>query len=250
MDFQSFDKGVAHSDLCASDESILSPLLPRWFGPPFSPSEARAVGHIRAATCNEVIAVLAPPFMRAFIARCASKDLLSSCATAVGQHELSMALMTGAHVGRSKSSPLRIEPHGGKFSEYDSSCWKSEDCRNVFDIDPSRFSLPNDPGVLEEESGAVAAFDPFALSGHGEVLAREPASDSIHKPAPRLAVEGSDVRPHRRVVESLVCNARRQNAGRLNFPLDVADAASVRQSKSDGELKTSGSAEEADVVGT
>jgi hypothetical protein len=55
-------------------------LLPRWFGPPFSPSDALGVGR-------------------------------------AGEDEQALPLVGGTDVGRSNSAPLRIEPESGKVGE-------------------------------------------------------------------------------------------------------------------------------------
>jgi len=67
-----FASGVAHSAVIPGN--VGSPRLPRWFGPPFSPSVARAVG----------------------------------------QDEHSLALVRSANGARFKMTPLRIEPALGK----------------------------------------------------------------------------------------------------------------------------------------
>jgi hypothetical protein len=64
-------------------------------------------------------------------------------------------------------------------------------------------------------------------------LAREAANDAIHEAAPAWTVEGSEVRPDRRVVQPARLNALRQDAGFSDFSLHVADAASMRHSESD-----------------
>jgi hypothetical protein len=72
-------------------------------------------------TCRDVIELRGPPFIRAFIAMCASGVLLSSLATGVGhvspgEAEPPGAPVAGAHIGRGKSDPFRIPPEVGQFS--------------------------------------------------------------------------------------------------------------------------------------
>ena len=205
--------------------------------PPRSGSEAVGVVHRFAAVDNPV-----PLDSETPIALCRPST------TAVGQNELPVAFVAGAHVARLKRTPLRIEPHAGKFSENDSSCWKKEDCADVLNSNPSWLHLANDPGIFVEQSAAIAALDACPFSGHGEVLAREAANDAIHKSTPRATVEGAHVRPHRRVVKSAVRHTRRQDAGRRDFPLHVANAASCRSKDSEAEVNTSAAGEQADEV--
>ena len=64
------------------------------------------------------------------------------------------------------------------------------------------------------------------LAGVTERLARVAASDAIHDSTPRAAVEGSQIRPHRRLIKGLLFHARCQDFDGVGFPLNVTDAAS------------------------
>ena len=81
LPFQFCAAGVGQFAAIAGSGVPPAPKL--WFGPPFSPSEARGVPHIRDCTCRLVTELRAPPFILRFIAMCASGDLLSSLATGV-----------------------------------------------------------------------------------------------------------------------------------------------------------------------
>ncbi len=95
--------------------------------------------------------------------------------------------------------------------------------------------------VLAEEITRPAGFHPVkhpveqpslvvfaeALSGEAVGLAGVARSDAIHDAAPRLEVEGSKVRPDRRLIQGLVFHARDKAGGGMGFPLDVTDAARV-----------------------
>jgi hypothetical protein len=102
--------------------------------------------------------------------------------------------MRGANIGRSNSSPFRIEPERGKFSQYGSSCWKSENWRDVFNKDPSGLNFANDSDVLEIQSAGVSV-EPGLSSGNGEVGTWEASNDAVHSAIKRAAAEGSHVRP-------------------------------------------------------
>jgi hypothetical protein len=64
------------------------------------------------------------------------------------------------------------------------------------------------------------------LAGEAERLARVAANDAIHDATPRLAVEGSQVRPDRRRSHGFVFHARCQDRGGECFAFNVADDAS------------------------
>jgi hypothetical protein len=147
-----------------------------------------------------------------------------SFALGVCQDKRPLSSVRSSNIGRSKSSPFRIEPERGKFSKYGSSCWKSENWRDVFHKDPSGLNFANDSCVLKEQS-AAAAVDSGPLSGHAEVLARESPSDSIHKATPGAAVEGGNVRPDRSFMQCAVAHTRRQDRGGRDFPLHETDCA-------------------------
>jgi hypothetical protein len=143
----------------------------------------------------------------------------------VRQDESPVASMRGANIGRSYSSPFRIEPERRKFSEYGFARFFVEDAGDVLDKDPSGLNFPNDPDIFKPES-AGAAVDPGAASSDGEVGAREAPNDAIHKTTPACRVKGSNVRPDRRVVEGAVLHTRRQCCGCGDFPLHEAHCAS------------------------
>jgi hypothetical protein len=165
-------------------------------------------------------------------------QLSESSLRGVGQDESPVASMRGANIGRSNSSPFRIEPERGKFSEYGSSCWKSENWRDVFNKNPSGLNFANDSHVLEEESTGVS-IKPSLSSGNGQVGAWETANDSVHATIKRSAVEGSYIRPDSSVWNTPVFSTRRQDSGRREFPLHAHERASSSNSDIDGDVKYS-----------
>ena len=76
-------------------------------------------------------------------------------------------------------------------------------------------------GAIEQP--AVVEFA-AALSGDAVALARVARSDDIHASAKRSAVEGSSVRPDRRVMKPPRFHRRDQACGGSSFPLHVTDA--------------------------
>lgn len=151
--------------------------------------------------------------------------------------------MRRATVGRSKSCPLRIEPERGKFSEYGSSCGKSEDWRDVFEKQPlDRSQLANKSDDLKKEPAPVAV-DACLSARNAEVLAWEPTNDASHAATIRLDWEGSHVGVDRRFVQLAFCHARRQYRGCRAFPLAVTDAASAWQSEVESDVEHSDAGE-------
>jgi hypothetical protein len=105
-------------------------------------------------------------------------------------------------------------------------------------------NFANDSQVLEPETG-VLALNSSPFSGDAEVSAGESAHDEIHASAPASAIKGSHVRPDRSFREASVRKARRQDSGRRNVDLHIADRASIRQSEGEGQVEPAGSGEEA-----
>ena len=114
-DRQSLAAGVGHSLLCAERAIPLSWL----FCCPCS--SALGVDHILVTTFRLVAFFLAPPFILAFIAMCASGDLLSSFATGVGQNsedEEPLSKVRSAHFSRREDSTLSLVAKSLKLSEH------------------------------------------------------------------------------------------------------------------------------------
>jgi len=150
--------------------------------------------------------------------------------------------MRGANIGRSNSSPFRIEPERGKFSEYGSSCWKSENWRDVFNKNPSGLNFANDSHVLEIQSAGVSV-KPGLASCNAEIGTGEAANDSVHSAIKRAAVKGSNVGPDRSLAQAAVFHTRRQDCGRWSFPLHETDSASAWNCASHGSVEHPGPAE-------
>mgnify|MGYP007003532378 CR=1 FL=1 len=185
------------------------------------------VGHVRACRSSPISSLRSPPrllklsvagvcqlaassfrfrtpnpFARIFAICSGVLGPFASWAWAVSQDEESFSFVRSAHVGRSKTIPLRIEPEIGQIPEnpVDASGNKGSD---VLHKDETRLHLANDTCHFPPKPGFLSV-DPCALSGQADVGARKPARDEIHRSTPRLAVEGSDVVPHRKHREDAV----------------------------------------------
>jgi hypothetical protein len=150
------------------------------------------------------------------------------------------AAVTGTHFGRGKSDPLRVPPAVGQFSHdsggralveipfdfvHNGGGGRSDAC-DVLQNEEPRTAVVSDVNDPEEEAGALAV-KPSTATCKAEVLAGETCSDAIHCTAPCSSVEGEHVGPDRSRVQASFFDARRQDAGSVSFPLNVADGASL-----------------------
>lgn len=87
-----------------------------------------------------------------------------------------------------------------------------------------------------------------AASRDGERLARVSRNDAIHDAAPLAAIEGSEIRPNRRLVQATVSHRRCQDLAGEGFDLHVADRASSRERQAHAEVEPPGSGAEGQHV--
>ena len=85
-----------------------------------------------------------------------------------------------------------------------------------------------------------------ALAGHTKGLAGVSANDASHLSTPRVAVEGVQISPDRRVIQGTVRNTRCQDFAGSDFVFQVANCASAWESQSDSEVESPGSAAQAE----
>ncbi|HEX9640771.1 MAG TPA: hypothetical protein VGB13_05610 [Candidatus Krumholzibacteria bacterium] len=105
---------------------------------------------------------------------------------------------------------------------------------DVLEEDSCGLAVADDPGDLGPDSALVGVS--ASLAGEAVGLAREARSDEIHDATPRLAIEGSEIRPDRRMIQSTRFALRDQDVDAESFPLHVTDRAKV----SDHELESEG----------
>jgi len=79
-------------------------------------------------------------------------------------------------------------------------------------------------------------------------LTGEAPNDRIHDATPRAAVEGSKIRPKRRLVQPPLFHAASQDFGRKRFPLDQADDASAWARHSESEVESADAGAEREYV--
>jgi hypothetical protein len=81
------------------------------------------------------------------------------------------------------------------------------------------------------------------LAGEGVGLAGYPANDAIHEAAPRAAVEGSGIAPHRRLSQDTCAHRLDQMGDGKCLPLDVAHRASAWDCQLEGKVDAAACAE-------
>jgi len=140
-----------------------------------------------------------------------------------------------------KTQPLKV---GNDLSEAD-----TEMAGDVLQEHLYGFHFLHDsPDVGPEMAGVV---DAAALAGVAERLAGKPRTDDMNASTPRLAVEGSEIRPHRRRSQGTLAHARRQDFDAIRFDLHIADCSRRGNSESGREVESADSGAQAeDVDGT
>jgi hypothetical protein len=108
---------------------------------------------------------------------------------------------------------------------------------NIFTKDCCRFDLTHDAKNLEPEVPLVVGS--LAESGGAEGLTGVSPNDEIHSSTPSSSVEGAEIAPDRRVIHPPFDHAADQYAGRICFPLDVADDARSEACSSESPLDSS-----------
>jgi hypothetical protein len=120
---------------------------------------------------------------------------------------------------------------------------------HVFDEDPGRLALSDDPERIGPEVPGIVCS--ASLASDAPRLTRDAASDAIHDSTPRLAVEGSEIRPNRCRVKASVFHPRSQLEASRGFVFHPTDGASRFARQMDAEIESSGSrAETKHVEGT
>ena len=143
--------------------------------------------------------------------------------------------MAGANIGRSKTTPFRIEPERGQVAENVSKPSRNEPW-HVFQEDELRSYFAKYSRHVWPEPSLVGLG--FSLAGEADGLTREPGSDAIHFATPRATVEGSKVRPDRRLIQAFVPHARDKDRGCIGFPLDITNGSGVRHGEAQSEFET------------
>jgi hypothetical protein len=107
---------------------------------------------------------------------------------------------------------------------------------DVFKEAPPGLDLFDDPRNVGPEMPWIRSS--LATARHREGLAGIPAHNEIHDSTPRLAVEGLEIRPKRRIIQGFVFHARSQDFGGVGFVLNVSDCDSAWDRQLDAEVES------------
>jgi len=141
---------------------------------------------------------------------------------------------------RSETTPFRIEPHLGKVREHGIKPKSNVPCDILKEYE-RRPAVSDDPGDLGPEMARIRCAE--AVAGDAEWLAWIACSDEIHASTPRCRIEGSEIRVYRSGLKNLLFHTPRQDRGRIDSSLHVADGTGGH-GKSDAELKSADSGTE------
>jgi len=247
--FESPTVGVGHFCSAASESCprrCPGRLDPLW-------SVALGVGHCLQATVSGTPAPLPlTPFALSRSARARKLSGLSPSfvrlAVGVGQlpkDEEPLPAVRGADFSRSEESRFNAVAHFAQLSEHQVGP-QGKMPGDVLEEAPPGSDLAHDASDVGPQVPGVVGAE--ALAGERERLARVSASDEIHDSTPRLAVEGSQIRPNRARVQPPFFHARSQDRAGIGFDLDSTDRASSSERHSDAEVEPAGSGGEGQHV--
>jgi hypothetical protein len=209
----------------------------------FSLALARGVGHSRS------ISVRLPPLDRVPEQARGVGQLVS---LADGEDEQPFASMGRTDFRRRKEACRKLVAHA------DQSCGdfgksEAEMMGDIFKEDERRLDLADDAGDMWPEVAWILAAKPSACDR--ERLARIARADNIHRAAPRVAIEGSNVIPDNSLIQGRVFHPRHESGCGVGFPFDMAH--STISGVGDGEpevesarARAEGEAKEACVCGS
>lgn len=143
--------------------------------------------------------------------------------------------MRGTNGGRGEQTPFRSEPEVGKVGEdvREPGPNKSGD---VLQEDESRSHVTDDPSNGRPEPPVIV--NSTASTGIGERLARESRSDDVHASTPRCAIEGREIVPDRRLIQSRLAHPRHENGRCVAVPLDTSHGSYVEACGSESDLES------------
>lgn len=197
-----------------------------------SPSVALGVGQSLTALSVSVVPECRPLSVEYPAAPLATE----SCVVDVGHKEESVSVVRRSNIGRSESTPLRIVPERGKVGEDDFEPFRPER-GDVFNEDQLRSNFADDSREVFPEPASLAP-DAFLLTGDGDVLTREAASDAVHQSSKRGSIEGGNVRPKSRWSQVSRFHARSQDFAGVGFPLHVNESSNRDASELDSEIES------------
>jgi len=130
-----------------------------------------------------------------------------------------VSFVRSTNVSRAENTPLRIEPVGIEVSE-DFRESVPDVSSDVLEEGHRSSCLSEDPPDFGPQMAGVVGSEP--LPRVAKRLAGVTGSEDIHSATPRATVEGSEVVPNRRSLQSLVFHPRHERFRGSCFPFNVA----------------------------
>ena len=136
-----------------------------------------------------------------------------------GKDEEPLALVGRADFRRREEACRKAVAHAdqscGDFGEAE-----AEMMGDILEEDEGRFDFADDAGDMWPEVAWIIGTEPSACDR--ERLARIARSDDVHRAAPRVAVEGSNIVPDNSLIQGRVFHPRHESGCGEGFPFDMA----------------------------
>jgi len=136
-----------------------------------------------------------------------------------GEDEEPLASVGRADFRRCKEARRKAVAHAdqsaGDFGEAE-----AEMMGDILEEHEGRLDLTDDTGDMRPEMARVVGTPAFARNG--ERLARIARSDDVHRAAPWTAIEGSNVVPHKSLIQGRILHPRHESGCGEGFPFDMA----------------------------
>jgi hypothetical protein len=182
----------------------------------FSPSVAFGVGHGREAAWVDAEDEDASPLVRRANLRRSEEDDLDLATKSL----------------KVSANPLRSSAREHPF--------------DILDEDEPGAGLDEDPAGRRPQVARIGGAE--ALTGERVALTRDAANDAIHKATPVAALEGSGIRPHRRLSQETLLHRFDQVSDGEGFPLHHADCSSTWNCQLEAEVEASATGAQTDEV--
>jgi hypothetical protein len=162
------------------------------------------------------------------------------------EDEKPLAFLARANFRRREESALNRAAQSEKVSTDALGAARTEHAADVLDEDEPCPGLDEKPPGRAPQVALVFPAEP--LSGEGMGLAGNPPNEAIHKATPASAIEGSGIRPDRRLSHDTVAHLRDQISDAERLPLHTHDWASAWDCQLDGPVKATSAGADGEQV--
>ena len=171
----------------------------------------------------------------------ALREARASSAVGVGQDKEPRSPLTGANRKCVHDDSRSSVSEPGEVVEDDVQSWVVVEGRHVFEEDPARADVPDDPLCVWPDPSWVGrasecCVPSVACSGKGST--RDSCSDAIHCATPCSAAEGRDIVPDRRDIQGLVFHPRHESGRGFALPLDITNSSGSGVSELESEFES------------